>query len=54
MTFLRFVTLVLIVTALASCRMQEYYQDYLDKNPNGYCHLPKSLFEFAKKAKMGK
>jgi peptide methionine sulfoxide reductase msrA/msrB len=26
-----------------------YHQDYLDKNPNGYCHLPLELFEFAKK-----
>ena len=31
---------------------EEYHQDYLDKNPDGYCHLPVSLFEFAKKAKM--
>jgi peptide methionine sulfoxide reductase msrA/msrB len=31
---------------------KEYYQDYLDKNPDGYCHLPQSLFEFARKAKM--
>lgn len=30
---------------------EEYHQDYLDKNPAGYCHLPQSLFEFAKKAK---
>ena len=22
----------------------EYHQDYLDKNPNGYCHLDPSLF----------
>ena len=29
---------------------EEYHQDYLDKNPDGYCHLPLSLFEFAKKA----
>ncbi len=28
---------------------EEYHQDYLDKNPNGYCHLPIELFEFAKK-----
>lgn len=33
-------------------RAEEYHQDYLDKNPDGYCHLPISLFEFAKKAKM--
>lgn len=30
---------------------EEYHQDYLDKNPDGYCHLPLSLFEFARKAK---
>lgn len=29
---------------------EEYHQDYLDKNPNGYCHLPLYLFEYAKKA----
>lgn len=27
---------------------EKYHQDYLDKNPNGYCHLPLELFEFAK------
>ena len=30
---------------------EEYHQDYLDKNPAGYCHLPQSLFEFARQAK---
>ncbi len=30
---------------------EEYHQDYLEKNPDGYCHLPLSLFEFARKAK---
>ena len=30
---------------------EEYHQDYLDKNPTGYCHLPQSLFEFARTAK---
>ena len=30
---------------------EDYHQDYLDKNPNGYCHLPQRLFEFARKAK---
>lgn len=30
---------------------EEYHQDYLDKNPSGYCHLPMALFEYAKKAK---
>lgn len=29
---------------------EEYHQDYLDKNPDGYCHLPFTLFEFAKEA----
>ncbi len=29
---------------------EEMHQDYLDKNPEGYCHLPESLFEFAKNA----
>ena len=29
---------------------EEYHQDYLDKNPGGYCHIPRALFEFAKKA----
>ena len=23
---------------------EEYHQGYLEKNPTGYCHLPKSLF----------
>lgn len=30
---------------------EEYHQDYLEKNPTGYCHLPSSLFEYARKAK---
>jgi peptide methionine sulfoxide reductase msrA/msrB len=30
---------------------EEYHQDYLDKNPDGYCHLPQSLFEFARNAR---
>lgn len=29
---------------------EEYHQDYLDKNLGGYCHLPSSLFLYAKKA----
>ena len=29
---------------------EEYHQDYLDKNPQGYCHLPLHLFEYARKA----
>ena len=30
---------------------EEYHQDYLDKNPDGYCHLPTALFEFARQAR---
>ena len=30
---------------------EEDHQDYLDKNPTGYCHLPVALFEFARQAK---
>lgn len=29
---------------------ENYHQDYLDKNPGGYCHIPKALFEYAKNA----
>jgi peptide-methionine (S)-S-oxide reductase/peptide methionine sulfoxide reductase msrA/msrB len=30
---------------------EEYHQKYLDKNPNGYCHIHKEKFEQAKLAK---
>ena len=33
---------------------EDYHQDYLDKNPDGYCHLPLELFAYAKQAKMKK
>ncbi|MGL4949026.1 MAG: peptide-methionine (R)-S-oxide reductase MsrB [Anaeroplasmataceae bacterium] len=29
----------------------ESHQDYLNKHTNGYCHIPKSLFEFARNVK---
>lgn len=29
---------------------EDYHQDYLENNPDGYCHLPFELFEFARKA----
>jgi len=29
---------------------EEYHQNYLDKNPGGYCHITPQLYEFAKKA----
>lgn len=27
------------------CLAEEYHQKYLEKNPGGYCHIPKSYFE---------
>ncbi len=43
-----------IVTEIAPLRnffpADEYHQDYLDKHPDGYCHLPLELFEFARKS----
>ena len=32
-------------------RAEDYHQDYLDKNPDGYCHLPLELFRFAREVK---
>ena len=29
---------------------EEYHQDYLDKNPAGYCHIPVALMEYAREA----
>ncbi|GGC18585.1 peptide-methionine (R)-S-oxide reductase [Parapedobacter defluvii] len=29
---------------------EDYHQDYLDKNPGGYCHISPALFELARKA----
>jgi peptide methionine sulfoxide reductase msrA/msrB len=29
---------------------ETYHQDYLDKNPGGYCHINPALFEMARKA----
>ena len=31
---------------------EDYHQDYLDKNPDGYCHLPIELFAMARQARM--
>jgi len=33
---------------------EDYHQDYLDKNPDGYCHLPLELFKMAREAKATK
>ena len=30
---------------------EDYHQDYLNKNPDGYCHLPLALFRFAREAR---
>jgi peptide methionine sulfoxide reductase msrA/msrB len=30
---------------------EEYHQNYLEKHPDGYCHIPLELFEKAKKHK---
>ncbi|HKL96562.1 MAG TPA: peptide-methionine (S)-S-oxide reductase MsrA, partial [Paludibacteraceae bacterium] len=30
---------------------EDYHQDYLDKNPTGYCHINPQLFEVARKYK---
>jgi len=30
---------------------EQYHQKYLDKNPGGYCHIPRKLFEAAAAAK---
>ena len=30
----------------------EYHQKYLDKHPDGYCHLPMELFRWAKEQRM--
>lgn len=29
---------------------EDYHQDYLMKNPSGYCHIPSKLFDIARKA----
>ena len=33
---------------------EDYHQDYLDKNPGGYCHIHPELFDLARHAKMKK
>lgn len=44
--------LVVEVEPLANFyRAEDYHQDYLNNNPEGYCHLPIELFEYARRAK---
>ena len=31
---------------------EEYHQNYLDKNPSGYCHIGQSKFDYAKNLKL--
>lgn len=31
-------------------KAEDYHQDYLGKNPGGYCHIEPGLFEVARKA----
>lgn len=33
---------------------EDYHQDYLDKNPQGYCHLPTELLRWAREQKANK
>ena len=33
-------------------KAEEYHQNYLDKNPGGYCHIPDFKFEEAKNTKI--
>ncbi len=33
---------------------EDYHQDYLDKNPNGYCHIDPALFALARDANVPK
>ncbi len=35
-------------------KAEEYHQDYLDKNPGGYCHINPALFKVAKEANKAK
>lgn len=30
-------------------RAEDYHQDYLDKHPDGYCHLSPEIFEYARR-----
>ena len=31
---------------------EEYHQDYLERNPNGYCHIPKAEIELFSKLRI--
>lgn len=43
--------IVLEITPLTNFyAAEDYHQDYLDKNPGGYCHINPELFDIAKRA----
>jgi peptide methionine sulfoxide reductase msrA/msrB len=43
--------LLVEVEPLRNCHpAEEYHQDYLDKNPRGYCHIPFELMIMAREA----
>lgn len=47
-----FRTLAIEVSPLHQfAKAEEYHQNYLDKNPAGYCHIPPAKFEQAQQAK---
>ena len=47
--------LVVEIGPLKNCYpAEDDHQDYLDKNPGGYCHINPALFDLARKAKMKK
>ena len=41
-------TAVEVCPLMHFCPAEEYHQDYLIKNPGGYCHIPKKLLELEK------
>ncbi len=44
-------TIYVEVLALQNyCKAEEYHQNYLDKNEDGYCHVGTCAFEYAKNA----
>lgn len=44
---------IAVEAAALSCYApaEDYHQDYLDKNPGGYCHIRPALFEAASRAR---
>lgn len=40
-----------VLPLISFYKAEEYHQDYLEKNPTGYCHLSHDLFELAQQYK---